>query len=163
MKKILIAAALLCLTLLTACNAEETPKSYRNDLAPQAISDACAPALSSYSLLTAADEDYIRYRLLLDDTMMESCVVYIQNAGTSIDEFGIIKSRTDYTDAVEAAVADYLQRRVEEWTGQYLVEEFPKLQAANYKTFGQYTVYTILSEADKEIFYPAVSDMIADK
>ena len=163
MKRIFAAALLICLVILSGCNAEDAPKSYRNDLTPQAISDACAPAISSYSLLTAADEDYIRFRLMLDETMMESCVVYIQNAGTSIDEFGIIKSRTDYTEAVESAVADYLARRVEEWTGQYMVEEFPKLQAANYKTFGSYTVYTILSEDDKEILYPAVSNMLAEK
>jgi len=160
MKKSLFLLAIICLLLFTACGADGGDVAYRTDLTPQEISDACMPALSSASLLSPADSDYIKYRLLLDETMMESCVVYIQNAGTSIDEFGIIKSRTDYTDAVEKAVADYLQRRNEEWTGQYLVEEYPKLQAADYKTFGQYTVYAILSNEDKEVFYPAVSDML---
>ena len=63
MKRIFAAALLICLVILSGCNAEDAPKSYRNDLTPQAISDACAPAISSYSLLTAADEDYIRFRL----------------------------------------------------------------------------------------------------
>ena len=162
MKKSLFLLTLVCFIFLTACGTDSENITYRTDLTPQEISDACMPVLSSSSLLSPADSDYIKYRLLLDETMMESCVVYIQNAGTSIDEFGIIKSRTDYTEAVEKAVAEYLQRRNEEWTGQYLVEEYPKLQAADYKTFGQYTVYSILSSADKEVFYPAVSDMIAE-
>ena len=93
---------------------------------------------------------------------MESCTVYIQNAGTALEEFGIIKSRTEYTDAVEAAVSDYITRRIDEWTGQYMVEEFPKLQAADYKTFGQYTVYAILSDADKEAFYSAIAKFIEE-
>jgi len=53
-------------------------------------------------------------------------------------------------------VEDYLVSRNEEWTGQYLVEEYPKLENAEYRVMGRYVVYAILSEADKETLFNAV-------
>ena len=160
MKKTFLAVLMAALLLLPSCG-EQAPV-YRTDLSAEAVSDACTPVLSSADLLSAADPDYIQYRLLLDDTMMENCVVYIQNAGTSLDEFGIIKALTDDTSALEAAVADFLTRRNEEWTGQYMVEEYPKLEAAEYKTIGRYVIYAILSEEDKAAFFAAAEQFIAE-
>ena len=68
----------------------------------------------------------------------------------------------DDTAAVEAAVKDYLAQRNEEWTGRYLVEEYPKLRDAEYKVFGRYVVYGILSEADKTALFDAVADTLAE-
>lgn len=159
MKKTILCALLAILLLLPSCGEKEPV--YRTDLTASEISDACAPVLSSAELLAAADEDYIRYRLLLDDSLAESCAVFIQNAGTSLDEFGIAKAPTEDTSALEAAVADFLSRRNEEWTGQYMVEEYPKLEAAEYRTFGRYVIYAILSEEDKTAFFAAAEQFIA--
>lgn len=160
MKKTILAALLAALLLLPSCGDKEPV--YRTDLSAAEVSDACMPALSSADMLGAADPDYIKYRLLLDETMVENCVVYIQNAGTSLDEFGIAKAPTDDTSALEAAIADFLARRNEEWTGQYMVEEYPKLEAAEYKTVGRYVIYAILSEEDKDAFFAAAEQFIAE-
>ena len=161
MKKRLLPLMLVLLLLLPACSEKEPV--YRTDLSAQQISDACGPILSAHSLLAPADEDYIKFRLLPNGTGYESCAVYIQNAGTSIDEFGIVKAPSDDTATLEAAIADYLSRRNEEWTGQYLVEEYPKLRDASYKAVGRYVVYAILSEEDKAAFFSAAEQFITEE
>ena len=45
----------------------------------------------------------------------------------------------------------------------YLVEEYPKLRDAEYKVFGRYVVYGILSEADKTALFEAVSTALIEK
>lgn len=160
MKKILSAVAFAAvLFLLSACGKDESP-SYRSDLTASEITSACLSSLSSNALLDSADEDYIKYRLLPDGTAFESCSVYIQNAGTSIDEIGVVQSSDEDSEALYAAVTDYLSRRNEEWTGQYLVEEYPKLRDAECKRIGSYVVYAILSEEDKTSFFNAVSELL---
>jgi DNA-directed RNA polymerase subunit alpha len=78
------------------------------------------------------------------------------------DEIGIIKAIGDDTAAVEAAVKDYLAQRNEEWTGMYLVEEYPKLRDAEYRVFGRYVVYGILSESEKTALFDAVAGALAE-
>lgn len=155
MKKHILAALLTALLLLPSCKNEQP--GYRTDLSAGQLSEQCLTSVSSHELLAPADEDYIRYRLLLEDDMMESCVVYIQNAGTALDEIGIVKALDEDTTAIESAVQNYLKQRNEEWTGQYMVEEYPKLEAAEYRTIGQYVVYAILSEEDKVTFFDAAA------
>lgn len=148
----------LSVLLLTACG--EKTVSYRTDAEAVSVLEACASPLASYSLLSPADEDYITYRMMLDTSTVSSYAVYIQNAGTSIDEIGIFQCVSDDTAAVTAMVKDYLARRNEEWTGQYLVEEYPKLENAEYRIIGRYVVYGLLSDADKESFFSAVKNYL---
>ena len=160
MKKSILAALLAALLLLPSC--KDAEPVYRTDLSAAEISSACTHSLSSAEFLAPADEDYIQYRLMLDDALAENCVVYIQNAGTSLDEFGIAKAPTDDTAALKAALEDFLLRRNEEWTGQYMVEEYPKLENAECKVIGRYVVYAILSEEDKAAFFSAAEQMITE-
>ena len=155
MKKLLILAAAAAMLLFSGCVRENEP-ALRSDLTAAQLADACLTSVSSAGMLGGADEDYIRFRLFPDETPYESCAVYIQNAGTSIDEIGIVKAKDGDTAALKAAVDDYLTRRNEEWTGQYLVEEYPKLRDADSKVIGDYVVYVILSDSDKNAFYSSV-------
>ena len=151
----------LATLLFTACAADTV--TYRTDVEALSVLEACASPLASYSLLSPADEDYITYRMMLDTATVDSYVVYIQNAGTSIDEIGIFQCASEDTAAVTAMVEDYLTRRNEEWTGQYLVEEYPKLENAEYRVIGRYVVYGILSDADKESLFHAVENYLTAK
>ena len=144
--------------LLTAC-ADDTV-TYKTDAAAVSVLEACASPLASYALLSPADEDYITYRMMLDTSTVESYAVYIQNAGTSIDEIGIFQCPSDDTAAITAMVEDYLSRRNDEWTGQYLVEEYPKLENAEYRVIGRYVVYGILSDTDKETLFTGAENYL---
>ncbi len=149
---------MLAALLLTACG--EDPVTYKTDVAAVSLLDVCASPLASYSQLSAADEDYITYRMMLDTASVASYAVHIQNAGTSIDEIGIFQCISDDTAAVTAMVEDYLTRRNEEWTGQYLVEEYPKLENAEYRVIGRYVVYGILSDTDKDALFSAIESYL---
>lgn len=161
-KRILTALLALALLALPSCKGNTAP-TYRADIASADVYASVTEVISPEAPLAAADEDYIRYRMMLDTTIMEDCSIYMQNTGSSLDEIGIIKAIGEDTAAVEKAVQDYLTQRNEEWTGMYLVEEYPKLRDAEYKVFGRYVVYGILSEADKTALFEAVSTALVEK
>ncbi len=141
---------LIFVLLLPACGAKT---AYKTDAEPQSVIDAAAAPLSAFSLLSPADSDYVKFRMMLNESNTESYSIYIQNAGSSIDEVGVIQAIGEDPAEVASLVEDYLARRNAEWTGQYLVEEYPKLKNAEYRVFGRYVVYAILSDADKAAFF----------
>ena len=162
MKKRIFAALLTAVLLALPSSKENTPPSNRSDKTSMEVYTAVAEVGSTDAPLDAVDTDYIRYRMMLDTTIMEDYAIYMQNTGTSLDEIGVIKAVGDDTVAVEKAVKDYLTQRNEEWTGMYLVEEYPKLRDAEYRIFGRYVVYGILSTDDKAALFDAVSDALTE-
>ena len=163
MKKRIFAAILTALLLIFPSCKDNTPPSYRSDKTSAEVYSTVSAAVSTDAPLAAVDEDYIRYRMMLDTAIMEDCSIYMQNTGTSLDEIGIIKAIGDDTAAVEKAIKDYLLQRNEEWTGMYLVEEYPKLRDAEYQVFGRYVVYGLLSEAEKAALFDAAAGALTDK
>ena len=148
MKKRIFAVLLTAVLLALPSCTKNTPPSYRSDKTAVEVYSAVAEVVSTDAPLAAVDTDYVRYRMMLDTSIMEDYAIYMQNTGSSLDEIGIIKAIGNDTAAVEKAVQDYLTQRNEEWTGMYLVEEYPKLRDAEYRIFGQYVVYGMLSEAE---------------
>ena len=163
MKKRIFAVLLPAVLLALPSCTKNTPPSYRSDKTAVEVYSAVAEVVSTDAPLAAVDTDYVRYRMMLDTSIMEDYAIYMQNTGSSLDEIGIIKAIGNDTAAVEKAVQDYLTQRNEEWTGMYLVEEYPKLRDAEYRIFGQYVVYGILSEAEKTALFDAVSASLSDK
>ena len=158
-----IFAVLLTAVLLALPSCKENTPSYRSDKTSMEVYSAVAEVVSPDAPMAAVDTDYVRYRMMLDTSIMENCSIHIQNTGSSLDEIGIIKALSDDTAAVEKAVSEYLAQRNEEWTGMYLVEEYPKLRDAEYKVFGRYVVYGILSESDKTALFDAVSSALTEE
>lgn len=163
MKKRIIAVLLAAVLLALPSCKENTPPSYRSDKTSMEVYTAVAEVISPDAPLAAVDTDYIRYRMMLDTTIMEDYAIYMQNTGTSLDEIGVIKAVSDDTAAVEKAVKDYLTQRNEEWTGMYLVEEYPKLRDAEYRIFGRYVVYGILSAEDKTALFDAAASTLTEE
>ena len=163
MKKRIIAVLLAAVLLALPSCKENTPPSYRSDKTSMEVYTAVAEVISPDAPLAAVDTDYIRYRMMLDTTIMEDYAIYMQNTGTSLDEIGVIKAVGDDTVAVEKAVKDYLTQRNEEWTGMYLVEEYPKLRDAEYRIFGRYVVYGILSAEDKTALFDAAASTLTEE
>ena len=65
-------------------------------------------------------------------------------------------------NAVAVANA-YIARRIEAWMPEYMPEEFPKMEAASVKIFGNYVVYAILSEDVKADVFDAVKAELTEK
>lgn len=158
MKKI-ISGCLLVVTvvlLLAACTPAETTPVYKTDVAVDTLSAAAAEKIANYSAMSKIDEMYFKYQLTADTATISQWDVRLMT-GTALDEIGIFKAASaEDVETVKQMATDYLARRNEEWTGLYLVEEYPKLRDAEVKVYGEYVVYAILSEAEKSAVFTAI-------
>ena len=98
-----IFAVLLTAVLLALPSCKENTPSYRSDKTSPEVYSAVAEVVSPDAPMAAVDTDYIRYRMMLDTTIMENYAIYMQNTGSSLDEIGIIKAIGNDTAAVEKA------------------------------------------------------------
>ena len=74
--------------------------------------------------------------------------------GTNIDEFGIFKAGTMDAAALKEMINGYIKILQDSWMN-YQPEEEPKLKGAEVRTVGDYVMYAILSDADKETAFKA--------
>ena len=74
--------------------------------------------------------------------------------GTNIDEFGIFKAGTMDAAALKDMIDGYIKILQDSWMN-YQPEEEPKLKGAEVKAVGDYVMYVILSDADKETAFKA--------
>ena len=152
MKKLtLIAAMLLCLSLcFTACG-----NSYRNDVPVVDVTSAVLNAVSTEGGFTAADADYVSLEFAKPDTISANVQEWMICASTSsqtVDEFGIfrVKDGGD-VNAVKAEVETYvqaLQVKLEVFLEMYDPAEKAKLENAQVFVYGNYVVFTMLTDAD---------------
>ena len=160
MKKItLIAALLLCFTLAcTAC-----ASSYRSDVAVNDLTSAVLNAVSTPGGFTAADSDYVDLEFTKPDVISANVVQWSICASTSsstVDEFGIfrVKEGGD-VGAVKAEVSDYVQSmqvKLEVYLDMYDPAEKTKLENAQVFVYGNYVVFTMLSEGDTTALTSAI-------
>ena len=137
---------------LTACGGGEV----RNDVAVSELSAKINSELESGADLVDAPESYISSSMGFDLSSVSEYVVKINSRGVNIDEYGIFKAEDDsQLQKLQTAVSNYLQFRVDTWMVEYMPEEFPKLQNAETKTIGNYVMYAILSDSDKQAVFSA--------
>lgn len=147
-KKARFLSAILCLALalglLAGCGSTEAKQPEMSEVV--AAVEAAVPTDG----MTELDANYLKNVFKLDESQYADCCVMTTNVGTTIDEFGIFKGK-DSAQAAElkAAVEEYLQFRLDSWMPEYLPEEFPKLQAAQLWSQGDYVMYAILSDDAK--------------
>lgn len=151
MKKLTIAAALLLiLTLsLAACN------SYRSDVAVNDLVTPVLEAVSTQGGFLAADADYVSLEFenpTTIDSNVSEWMICASSSPITVDEFGIfrVKDGGD-VDAVKAEVEKYvqaLQVKLEVFLENYDPAEKPKLENAQVFVYGNYVVFTMLTEAD---------------
>ena len=151
MKKLtLFAVLLLCLALtLTACD------SYRSDVAIADLTSAVLASVSTQGGFTATDADYVSLEFAAPDVISSNVQEWIICASTSsqtVDEFGIFRVK-DGGDvgAVKKEVETYvkaLQVKLEVYLDMYDPAEKTKLENAQIEVYGNYVVYTILTQED---------------
>lgn len=151
MKKLtLIAAMLLCLALtLTACS------SYRNDVAVTDLTPVVLEVVSTQDGYVSADADYVSLEFKTPsviDANVAEWMICASVSQTTVDEFGIfrVKEGGD-VNAVKAEVETYvqiLQVKMEVFLDMYDPAEKTKLENAQVFVFGDYVVYTMLTDAD---------------
>lgn len=144
----LVLCAVLILSLLAACGGSKS--EYRNDVAVSAIGGSIDAILSNGADMKELSDTYITGSMKMDVSDYEEYYVKVASKGINIDEYGIFKgSDAEHTKAIETAVKDYIQFRIDTWMSEYMPEEYPKLENAEVKVCGNYVMYAILSDEEK--------------
>lgn len=142
--------ALTMLMLLCACG------SGAKDVPIEDVTAAVDEALGKGDSLVAVDENYIKGYMKMDVADYEGFTVKINAYGANIDEYGVFRAKdSSQAKEVESALKSYLQLRLDSWMDEYMPEEKPKLTAAEIRSSGNYVIYCILSDADKQAAFDA--------
>lgn len=160
----LTALAVLFLTvalpILSSCKKET---SYTDDLSCAEIMDAVEDQIPVNFGYETFGGDHMRYYFEETPLPDDHCLRYsVMN--DDINEVGIFhspdgKSEEEVFRLTEAYLAT-LREEKQAFIGSYAPEELPKLNDAEVRRFGNYTVYAILSEEDRKLVFETVEKML---
>ena len=156
----LCAVMLLC---AVACGDESgdpaQADSWRTDVEVSAVVDAVKGKTAAASMLNEQDQTVLELETDIDLTLCTAFAMYMTDS--TLDEFGVFRAKDEASaQAVETALKSYLQRRNDEWTGMYNVDEYPKLEKATTLRCGQYVVYAVLTDAERTAAFDAVKQLL---
>lgn len=156
----IIVSSVLLLLSLASCG--EDAAAYRNDLDANAVNDKieeCVPLADGYY---TADADYLGFYFEGADALIESYEIKIANVSTNINQFGVFKVKDGQAEAMSALCESYLELKMARWIVQaeYIASEHPKMEDSEVRVFGNYVVYTILTEEDKTTVFAAVKELL---
>ncbi len=158
---ILAIIALIPTAALASCG---NSVSYANDVLVVDLCTKVDALLTNPTEFALMSDDYIKGMMYVDTSKFADYAVKLRASGANIDEYGIFKA-PDNSDPslIKETVEAYLKMRVDTWMPEYMPEEFPKMQSASVKVFGQYVIYCILDEATKTNVFSAVEEALAAK
>ena len=144
----ILLAVLMLAALLCACGGGKTKDVPVADLAA-----AVTKALGKENMADPG-ANYVKGYMRRSPEEIGDYVIMKNVMGTSIDEIGIFKSGTMDAAAIKEMIDGYIKMLQDSWIN-YQPEEEPKLKGAETRTVGDYTMYVILSDADKETAFKA--------
>ncbi len=158
MKKFLFAAAALVIMFAAlSCTAKE--QSYRTDITSGELAEKLLSYASNGSDMAELDKEFFTYYTeKAIPASADDYTVYMQVSGVNIDEIGVMKSSDP--QAAKDVVQSYLKGRLDNWNPQYLQEEYPKMENADCRIFGEYVVWTILPDEEKTAVYEAAREIL---
>lgn len=146
-RKIYSAAALLLLVcMLCACSSGKSAKTPEM----QVVADAVGASIDISDMSQIPDE-YVEniMGIALDGYVSRNTLM--SAVGTNINEYGIFLAKdADQAKTIKDALNAYLEYRESVWMDEYLPDEKPKLDNAEVWQQGNYVMYTILSDADRD-------------
>ncbi len=152
--------ALLALLVPTSCAKKE---EYRDDLTASELAERISRAIPEEGGWTTDESGAMEEFFTVPDSVTEHTVRY-SDAVSNIDEFGIYHITRGGARALEAMLtekylsASYLKNR--EWYDSYIPTETPKLRDAETRTYGNYVVYAIMGEEEKERLFEVVEEAL---
>ena len=153
---------LLCLALTLTLFISCSQKKYDDSVECSYITTVLQSDVlngEKYSLYSAEDISF-----MLDTDNFDSYSVLFSTSGDDIGEVGVFHaiSNDESTELLDDVV-DYLTRMKEEkeaFVRNYLPEELQKLEQAKVKRFGNYVVFTVLSEAQSDAAFKKIEQIL---
>lgn len=142
---------------LFSCTEEKSTYSDRQTCAElMSVAEEQIPVQFGYESYSA---DQIRFYFEEADIYDDVCIRYSARS-EDINEIGIFHSADDDSHKkTEQAVRSYLETLKQDqsaFLASYAAEELPKLENAEVRTFGHYTVYAVLGEEERTLFFETV-------
>ena len=148
---LILAALLLCALFLTGCG-----ETVQKDVPPAELSNAVLEAIGMADAMVDTTDVVVEGYMNLSADQFGGCVVYHNSYGTGVDEFGVFKAGALTAAEVRSAVEDYLEvLRRTSMAPLYTPEEVPKLDGAEVRAVGDYVMYCVLSDADRDAAFRA--------
>lgn len=169
MKKVTKPFAILCLLTLLSClslSACQKKESYADDIPCSELMDAVEDQLPVNFGYETFGGDHLRY--YFEDTKLpdDACLRY-SVLSEDINEIGIFHTtNAESGEEVKDLAEDYLEELLEDqraFIASYAPEELPKLERAEIRTFGNYTVYAILDDEDRALAFETIEKKLTKK
>ena len=149
----LLLAAVALTALLAGCGGGKT-----KDVPVKELADKVTAALGK-SDMADPGANYVKGYMRRSPEEIGDYIILKNVMGTNIDEFGIFKAGTMDAAAIKEMIDGYIKILQDSWMN-YQPEEEPKLKGAEVKTVGDYVMYVILSDADKDAAFKAFTDAL---
>ena len=154
--------ALLLALSLTACG---KTVAYRDDISVDELSatvSALIPTAGGYDM---SGEDFLKYYFDFDNRhTIDGYAIAASAASSDVNEYGILHlSDPEQVATVENLAQVYVENQrdfLSTFLNTYNAAEMAKLEQMQVRVFGNYVVYTILSEADTQAVMSAVEEKL---
>ena len=157
LKKIFSFAVLLAILTLSfsSCITQ-----YKDNISLEEIESKVEIAISSADF-SDATENYISKIIGVDLDKIVEYSVKIPDGAPTLDEYGIFVCESDEVARdVAEKIDEYFKMRRDEWTGMYMQDQYPKLQNASCRVFGNYVVYLIAEKHIQQAAYNSIDDLL---
>ena len=147
------------LLILSACSSE--PK-YKNDLTcDEVLKNAPLFERSAYGY-DRYDKDYVDF--FFDGISPKDYVILYSQEQNDINEIGVFYASNEEERAeISAKVQEYIsdmQISQRAFIASYAAEELPKLDGAEVRIYGNYVIYSILSQSDMQSLWDHVKSTL---
>lgn len=153
---LILAMQLLCALFLTACG-----ETSQQDVSSADLSKKVLEAIGRADTMVDTTGVVVEGYMHLSTDQFGDCSVYHNSYGTGVDEFGVFKAGTLKAVEIMGVVEDYLvMLRETSMAALYTPEEVPKLDGAEVRAIGDYVMYCVLSDADRDAAFDAFASTL---
>ncbi len=155
---------LCCLPLsLAACKKDQ---SFSDDMPTSELMDAVVEQIPVNFGYETFGGEHLRYYFEDTKTHDDACLRY-STLSEDINEVGIFHTTSPQAqNEIKELAEDYLKELLEDqraFIASYAPKELPKLERAEVRTFGNYTVYAIADDDDRELIFETVEKKLTEK
>ncbi len=158
-----IAISLLACLLAFSLSACTKAVSYKDDVSTASISESVTAKIPVDGGYDFSDADFLTY-YFEGNTAIDDFVIAASSASSDVNEYGILHvNDIEQVAEVEKMAQVYLSNQrdfLSTFVNTYNAAEMAKLESMQVRVFGNYVVFTILSEADTETFMSLVETML---
>ena len=158
-----IAVSLLACLLAFSLSACTKTIAYKDDVSTAAISESITAKIPVDGGYDFSDADFLTY-YFEGNTAIDDFVIAASSASSDVNEYGILHvNDIEQIAEVEKMAQVYLSNQrdfLSTFLNTYNAAEMAKLESMQVRVFGNYVVFTILSEADTATVMSLVETML---